>query len=94
MGYSYKCLDEAVPTEETKYQYVSPDDHLLPKGHYSWYKYQKLMEDCKKKKSGGDRNMDTWYIHTYHNDFYCMRELVLAVAELMYKDRTLQMIIS
>ena len=56
MGYSYKCLDEAVPTEETKYQYVSPDDHLLPKGHYSWWG---IPEKTEKESYYGGRMFTT-----------------------------------
>ena len=45
LGESYKCnLNQAIPDEDTRYQYVSEDQSLLPEGKYSWWAIRALVD--------------------------------------------------
>ena len=45
LGESYICnLKQASPDEDTRYQYVSEDQSLLPEGKYSWWGIRALVD--------------------------------------------------
>ena len=45
LGESYICnLKQAIPDEDTRYQYVSEDQSLLPEGKYSWWGIRALVD--------------------------------------------------